>query len=155
MPRIQKSSTVLSLLIWFFLFVFTSEAQISESAAIKYAQMISVAKLDSGLAAENFESWLTKTIGKKASVTWELNDCGEQTGDSAIDSRRDLPICLGAYADLPDGRKVGIMILVSTQSTGNLAYHDIYYAYVEAKGVVHSARRLRDIETFLQQTAAK
>src|SRR5574337_1563894 len=78
-------------------------AQISEDAAIKYVQKVSVAKLDSTLTGTPFADWLRGIIGKKATIEWELNDCGEQSGDPNVDKDRDIPACVGVNANLADG----------------------------------------------------
>lgn len=132
-----------------------SWAQISESAAIKYVQEISVTTIDSGYVSSDFQTWLKKTIGKNARITWELNDCGEQTGNPAIDRERNIPYCVGAYAELPDGRRVGVLILVNTQTKGKLGKPSFYDAYVEAGGAHRTARRLRELADMLKREKGK
>lgn len=56
-------------------------------------------------------------MGPKAKITWEVNDCGEQTGGEA-DKDRDLPICAEVQANLPDQRIVVVRILAATFKKG-------------------------------------
>ena len=43
-------------------------------------------------------------------LAWEVNDCGEQTGDPEVDSERDLPICVEATITLTDGSRAGVLL---------------------------------------------
>jgi hypothetical protein len=84
---------------------------------IAYAKAIQVSQLDSKLAAIPFERWLIKEAGEGAQVTWEVNDCGEQTGE-AEDADRDFPECVEANARLPDKRVIVVSIVVGTYKKG-------------------------------------
>ncbi len=125
-------------------------AQISEDAAIKYAQKISVAKLDSTLTGIPLADWLRGIVGKNATIHWELNDCGEQTGDPAVDKDRDIPACVGFYADLKDGRKVSMTILIGTDKKGIFGPPAIYDISIESNDGYHSLKRLSELEKILR-----
>ncbi len=75
-------------------------------------------ELDSALPKARFERWLLDVAGKDAELRWELNDCGEQTGDPAVDSQRDLPICAGVYGQLEGSRAFQILLAIGTQKKG-------------------------------------
>jgi hypothetical protein len=84
---------------------------------IAYAKAIPVSQLDPKLPATPFERWLIKEAGEGAQVTWEINDCGEQTG-TAEDAERDFPMCVEADAHLRDKRVIVVSIAVGTYQKG-------------------------------------
>ncbi len=54
-----------------------------------------VSKIETGLPKVRFDQWLQSIIGEKMPTTWEVNDCGEQTG-TPVDRGRDFPMCVEA-----------------------------------------------------------
>ncbi|MBI3579563.1 MAG: hypothetical protein HY089_09175 [Ignavibacteriales bacterium] len=130
-------------------------AQISEDAAIKYAKNVSVAKLDSNLTAKPLAQWLREIIGKDATMQWELNDCGEQTGNPVVDRERDMPACVGLDVDLMDGRKVSMTIIIGTHKKGVFGSPEIYYISIESNKGSHSVKRLGELEKTLHYPSGK
>ncbi|MBI3110785.1 MAG: hypothetical protein HYZ01_04340 [Ignavibacteriales bacterium] len=128
------------------------QAQISEDEAIQYVKRLSPSALDSTLPEGHFSEWLVSIIGDSATVQWELNDCGEQTGDPAIDTLRDIPACVGVYVTFPDNRKVGIMIAVGTSNKGLAGPPVVYDLYLESKGTFLGVKRLRDLPAALKRS---
>lgn len=84
---------------------------------IAYAKAIPVSQLDPKLPAVAFERWLEKEAGPGAQISWEVNDCGEQTG-SPEDAGSDFPICVEANANLADKRVIVVSIAVGTYHRG-------------------------------------
>ena len=84
---------------------------------IAHTKAIQVSQLDSKLPAIPFERWLIKEAGEGAQITWEVNDCGEQTG-TAEDDDRDFPMCVEADARLRDKRVIVVSIVVGTYKLG-------------------------------------
>ncbi|MBI3585741.1 MAG: hypothetical protein HY088_01265 [Ignavibacteriales bacterium] len=125
-------------------------AQITEDAAIKYAQKISVAKLDSTLTGKPLADWLRGIVGKNATIHWELNDCGEQTGNPEVDEKRDIPACVGLDVDLMDGRKVSMAILIGTYKKGIFGSPEIYDIFIDSNDGYHSIKRLSEFEKILR-----
>ena len=80
---------------------------------IAYAKRIDVSTLDPQLPKQSLATWFRNVVGPRVELTWETNDCGEQTGGVA-DAGRDIPICVEVDATLADGRKVAVMIAVGT-----------------------------------------
>jgi hypothetical protein len=80
---------------------------------IAYAKAIPVSQLDPKLPATPFETWLIKEAGENAQITWEVNDCGEQSG-SPEDGERDFPVCVEAVAHRRDKRVIVVSIAVGT-----------------------------------------
>lgn len=69
-----------------------------EAETIDYAKKYLVSNIEPNLPRQSFAVWFQKTIGKKAKMRWEINDCGEQSGTPA-DSGRDFPMCVEATAE--------------------------------------------------------
>ena len=138
--------------IFCFLFFSSVQAQPSEQKAIEFAKRLSVSLLDSTLPQARFSEWLAGLVGDSAVVQWELNDCGEQTGDSAIDNHRDIPICVGVDVTLPDHRKLGIMISVGTHDKGLVGEPAVFDMYLESEGKFRTMRRLGDLERTLRKS---
>ncbi|MCX6121702.1 MAG: hypothetical protein NTX44_08795 [Ignavibacteriales bacterium] len=126
-----------------------AQAQISEAHAIEYVKRISPSELDSTLPEGKLSDWLTKIFGKDATVEWELNDCGEQTGNPYVDKQRDLPICVEIYAKLAERRKLWITILVGTDQQGIIDSPAIYSLYLESDGQIRSFTRLSQVANAL------
>ena len=120
-----------------------------EKRAVAYAQRISVSQLDDSLAERPFADWLKEIVGQKAEISWEVNDCGEQTGTGA-DKNRDIPMCVEAVARLSDGRNVYISISVGTVRKGIWGRPGVFFAFIQS-GDVYSPdiKRLGDLPKML------
>lgn len=88
-----------------------------EKAAIERAQNTMVSTFDSSLPKVSLKFFL-ESEAEGAKVSWEMNDCGEQTGNPAIDRGRDMPTCVEASFTLKDRRTVNVMIAVGTMKSG-------------------------------------
>lgn len=75
-----------------------AQSKKQDAAAIRYARNVSVAKIEKGMPLIRFDSWFRRLARKGMKITYEVNDCGEQTGTSA-DKGRDFPVCVEARAD--------------------------------------------------------
>lgn len=93
-------------------------SQITAEDAIDLLEQFPAASLDSLLPKTAFFSWFKNVVGSSAKITWEINDCGEQTGVPAVDQGRDLPVCFEISAVLPDRRILGVAIAVGTEKIG-------------------------------------
>ncbi len=89
--------------------------------AIRAVRGAPAGKIERGLPNETFEKWFSRVVGPGAKVGWGVNDCGEASGDPKVDSERDLPFCVAATADLPDGRLVETYILAGSEKRGLIA----------------------------------
>jgi hypothetical protein len=88
-----------------------------EIAAIKYAKNYPVSGIENGLPPKSFGAWFRQLVGAKTPVTWETNDCGEQTGTSA-DRGRDFPLCVQASAKMSANSFVSVNIQYGTFKRG-------------------------------------
>jgi len=95
-----------------------AHAQLQEETIIAYAQNIQVSNLDSTLPKQPIEVWLTSLVGSKTTISWEVNDCGEQTGVAGDSSSINPPVCSQVTSKLENGRTVGIQIIVGTFKEG-------------------------------------
>ena len=85
---------------------------------IERAKRTPVVEIDKELPSQRLENWLSGLCQGAGKLTWEVNDCGEQTGDPATDRERDLPICVEATITLANGRRAGIVLGSATQRNG-------------------------------------
>jgi hypothetical protein len=88
-----------------------------EIAAVKYAKNYLVSGIEDGLPPKSFGAWFRELVGAKTPVTWETNDCGEQTGTSA-DRGRDFPMCVQASAKMSANSFVSVNIQYGTFKRG-------------------------------------
>ena len=81
---------------------------------------MNVAELDPQIPSQRFEDWFRGTMGPEVSYFWELNDCGEATGDPHTDQQRDLPLCVEARAQSPPNVEIdtSVVVQVGTQRKG-------------------------------------
>lgn len=89
-----------------------------EQEAIQRVQRLPASQLEPSLPPQPFAAWLKEALGPQAGIEWEVNDCGEQTGDPEADKGRDFPACVAAHATLPDDREVEVLVAVGTRQLG-------------------------------------
>jgi hypothetical protein len=126
-----------------------AQAQSQEEKIIAFAQNINVSTLDSTLPAQLIEVWLSSLLGPKATITWEVNDCGEQTGVAGDSSSINPPTCVQVTSNLEDGRKVGIQIIVGTFKEGIKGKPVVYFIYIENHGEFKSSSKLRELPALI------
>lgn len=92
------------------------------------------ALLDPALPPILFGEWLPRELPKGAAIQWETNDCGEQTGDPALDAGRDFPTCVGVHIDVPSRARM-LYLLFDPEGPAFVlgalmspeAYGDVYF----------------------------
>ena len=90
----------------------------SDAKAIETAKHTSVQQIENSLPDKPFEKWLRDLIGPQAQMVWEVNDCGEQSGNPAVDKGRNFPMCVSTLVDLPAKRKLEVSLVVGTFKSG-------------------------------------
>src|SRR5258708_5444567 len=75
-----------------------------EKVAIQRVKNLIVSSFDPLLPKITLEFFL-KSEGEGAPIKWEVNDCGERTGNSTIDSTHDSPKCVAADIEFKDLRR--------------------------------------------------
>ena len=97
---------------------------------IALTRQIDVSQLDSSLPGQRLDAWLKSVTGPQVTLTWEANDCGEQTGGDR-QPNRDFPQCAGIQGHLLDGRAVAIEIAVGTLRKGIWGPPVFYSGYIK------------------------
>ena len=118
--------------------------KIQEERMITFVKGIPARDLDSALPKMRLERWLMDVAGKGIELRWELNDCGEQTGDPAMDGKREIPACIEAAADLPNQRAFAVHIQVGTFG-GKTQKPALRGIYAQVGNKLHEVQKLRDL----------
>jgi hypothetical protein len=63
-----------------------------------------------------------------APITWEVNNCGEQTGNPETDQGRDFPMCVEADFD-KDHAAVSVLVSVGTFKKGPSGVPELFSGY--------------------------
>ncbi len=116
-------------------------AQNTEQRAVEFVRSLDVVRLDSTQSHMQFGDWLLHYAGPKASLTWEVNDCGAQTGNPA-DSSVEIPMCIEADVKLTDGRTVRVMVSAGTFKAGISATPGVAGIWIEQNGTYTDIRTL-------------
>jgi hypothetical protein len=95
-----------------------ADTQARDARAIAAAKHTSVHRLDPALPGKMLAKWLRQVVGPQAPIAWEVNDCGEQTGNPETDAGRDFPMCVEAQVTLQKKRTLSISVSVGTLQTG-------------------------------------
>jgi periplasmic protein TonB len=105
--------------------------------------------LDAKLPERSLAGWFDQIVGAKAGVVWQLTECGEQI--VAPDrTGQDLPACAEVNANLPDGRKVFVVISVGTFKKGLNGKPQLFRAFIEHNEEFYQASRLSDLPEMLR-----
>ena len=128
-----------------------SAQALNEAEMIRRVEQLSVSRLDSTLAEQPFAAWFRSTVGAAARIEYEVDDCGEQTGNPAVDAGRDFPACVSAYADLADGRQVGVSVVAGTLKQGLVGEPQLWMVFVRCGDRFSDVRRLGDLRAALRQ----
>jgi len=143
----------------FLLFTACSWAQTSaptkqEKAAIGRAKNQLVSSIDQSLPKVTLEFFLKYESGG-APITWEVNDCGEQTGNPETDQGRDFPMCVEADFD-KDHVAVSVMISVGTFKKGPVGTPSLFSASItEQNGISRPVQHLGDLPKELHRPMPK
>jgi hypothetical protein len=92
--------------------------QTREVEAIEVAKNTNVHRIERSLPDKAFAVWLRDLVGTQADIKWEVNDCGEQTGNPLLDKGRDFPMCASAQVTLAGKRKLSVSLAVGTFKKG-------------------------------------
>ncbi len=121
-----------------------------DAQIIATARRVDVHGLDVTLRSQSLEAWLAQVVGSRGSIRWEVNDCGEQTGNPA-NTPADFPICAEAVIALSDGREAGLSLAVGTAQRGVSGQPAVWYMYVSGGDrSFQYPRRLRDLSQLIQ-----
>ena len=90
----------------------------NDAKVVETAKQTNVQQIEKTLPDKSFDSWLRDLIGPGRQISWEVNDCGEQSGNPEVDKDRDFPMCVSAVIDLGNKHKLDVMLVVGTFKTG-------------------------------------
>lgn len=123
-----------------------------ERKAVNVARTLPASKLDAKLPAVPLERFLQAQAGPGGHISWEANDCGEQTGTIA-DRGRDFPLCAEATVTLADGRMIVVSVQVGSFKQGIAGTpepRDIVAG--PDLGSVQSLKALRELPAWIKRT---
>jgi TonB family protein len=120
-----------------------------EKQALSLVQAMPASDLDAELPGRSFASWFEQVTGPKAGVVWQLTECGEQIVAPNM-TGQDLPACAEVNANLPDGRKVFVVIRVGTFKKGPTGKPTLFRAVIEQNEQFYQVRRLSDLPEMLR-----
>jgi hypothetical protein len=101
-----------------------------DAAAIDAAKQVLVQAIDPALPRVSLEAWLRAIVGTEAATKWEVNDCGEQTGDPKQDEDRDFPMCAEAAVSLGSQRELHVSLAVGSFKKGVGGVPSLWAAYI-------------------------
>jgi TonB family protein len=120
-----------------------------EKQALSLVREMPASALDEELPSRSFASWFVQVTGPKAGVVWQLTECGEQIV-APDKTRQDLPACAEVNANLPDGRKVFVVITVGTFKKGLTGKPELFRAVIEQNNKFYQASRLIELAKMLR-----
>ncbi|HZC24901.1 MAG TPA: hypothetical protein VE866_16300 [Candidatus Binatia bacterium] len=139
---LRRTAIVLPLLVSICLWAQSPPAEKTEQSAIARAKKIQASTIDTRLPKVSLEFFLSYE-SEGSPINWDVNDCGEQTGNPSADQGRNLPTCVEADFDVHH-RSVSIIIAVGPPGffSGTIT---------DADGDSHSIQRLGDLPAQLRR----
>jgi hypothetical protein len=123
----------------------------TEGALIEAVRSTVAREIDPQLPSVSFEGWLTSVIGSQARVWWEVNDCGEQTGNPALDRGRNFPRCVQARAELTGNRALFVVLSTGPQQQQPGGVPGLHFAVlIPMAGRQVEIRRLTDLASAIR-----
>lgn len=123
-----------------------------EQEAIQRAKSTLVSSLDSSLPKVSLEFFLNYESGG-ADLRWQVNDCGEQTGNPPTDRGNDSPMCVEAHF-AKNQADVTVLVSVGTFQKGPSGAPALFKVTVRSpSGKIHSLRRLGELPKELHRPA--
>ncbi len=120
---------------------------------IATVKQVSVHQLDNTIPDLSLEVWLSKESGPDATFHWEVNDCGEQSGNP--DDTGPVPLCVEVDSTLKDGREIVIFLADDRPKHGTKnapSAWKIFFAQLTTPHEKINLRRLSDLPAALIKT---
>ena len=122
----------------------------AEQPLIAHAKKIPASAIDARLPKVTLEFFLSYE-SEGSPIRWELNDCGEQTGNPAVDQGRNFPICVEADFDVHH-RSVNIVIALGTSNGESQKAPGFFSGSItNPDGSSHAIQRLGDLPAQLRR----
>jgi hypothetical protein len=128
----------------------SAAAQSTDQLAIERARTTLVYTFDKSLPKVTLEDFLNQAT-KNGAVSWEANDCGEQSGDPEVDSQRDVPICAQATLKAANGRTAYVSVAVGTVHKGVTGRPELYDVLIVQRDQSSDSIQLRDLPVELNR----
>ena len=102
--------------------LFVSTPCLADDDYVTFSKSLLARDFDASLPAQPIEQWLKSSLPQGIIATWgnTVTDCGEQTGDPAVDKERDLPLCVEIELKLKEKTAGYLMLFVGTQKKGKI-----------------------------------
>jgi len=127
----------------------SSPADKAEQSIIADAKKIQVSKIDARLPKVSLDFFLNYE-SEGAPIHWEVNDCGEQTGNPSLDQGRNFPVCVETDFDVHQ-RSVSVLIAVGTANQGDHGTPGFFSGTITNPGGILSIRKLGDLPAQLRR----
>lgn len=115
---------------------------------VSFAKSLQAKDYDSNLPPMPIEQWLKSVLPHGTIAVWNPNitDCGEQTGDPAIDKDRDMPMC-AEIEFKKNSISVGYLLLfIGTKKKGKLKEKaGLYYGDIKRNEKTINLKKLGDL----------
>lgn len=118
----------------------------ADAALIEAVRSTVAREVDPLLSSVSFEGWIDSLLGPQARMQWEVNDCGEQSGNPALDRGRDFPKCVQLRVELTGNRVLILLLSAGSQQkrpAGPPSYH--FGVLIQRDGRQLEVRRLADL----------
>lgn len=138
---------ILSPIIVFFM-LFASSLTLADDDYVRFAKSLPARNYDKNLPSVPTEHWLTSILPSGIVAVWgdNVTDCGEQTGDPAIDRERDMPLCIEIELKQKDKSAGYLLLFVGTEKKGKLKEAaGLYYGYIRQGGKTIDLKKLHEI----------
>lgn len=89
-----------------------------DAVVIQAARRSIVQDIDPKLPKTPLETWLRSVVGTQPTMKWGVTDCGEQSGNPAVDRGRDFPMCAEVMVSLSETRELVLEIAMGTFNKG-------------------------------------
>lgn len=137
-------------LLWSGLWAQSSPADKAEQSTIARVKKFQASSIDALLPKVSLEFFL-RYESEGSPIHWEVNDCGEQTGNPSVDQGRNFPTCVEADFDVHH-RSVSIVISVGTSKAGERDTGGFFSGSItDADGTSHAIQRLSDLPARLRR----
>jgi hypothetical protein len=135
--------------------LFAFSPALADDDNVSFAKSLQAKDYDSNLRPMPVEQWFKSVLPHGIIAVWNPNitDCGEQTGNPAIDRTRDMPMC--AEIELKkNSRLVGYLFLViGSEKKGKLKEDaGLYYGYIKKNEKEVNLKKLGDLSKINERT---
>jgi hypothetical protein len=140
--KILSSATIV------FVILFASQQALADDDYVRFAKALPAKNFDKSLSSIATEQWLTSILPRGIAAVWgdNVTDCGEQTGDPAIDRERDMPLCAEIELKQTDKLVGYLLLFVGTEKKGKLEEAaGLYYGYIRQGEKTIDLKKLQEI----------